>query len=71
MEAALVLKENSQQPWKTIEERAASAGSEGDSKVQSVATASRKEAADVKPHSRRLMSKLFTGSLTHSRRRDH
>lgn len=63
MEAALVLKENSQQPWKTVEERAVSDGGDSKEKIQAVATAREKEVADTKPHSRRLRDMGFGSRL--------
>ena len=63
MEAALVLKENSQQPWKTVEERTVSDTAEKKDTAQSVAAARKKEASDVKPHSRSLRMPYFRSKL--------
>lgn len=64
MEAALVLKENSQQPWKTVEERAVSDGGDSKEKIQTIATEREKESADTKPHSRRLRDMGFGSPLS-------
>ena len=59
MEAALVLKENSQQPWKTVEERTVRDDGGKKDAIQSVAGARMKEAADIQPHFRSVKTKYL------------
>ena len=63
MEAALVLKENSQQPWKTVEERAVSNAGDNKDKAQSAAGAKAKQASETKLASRTLKASFFSDDV--------